>query len=378
MSELINAKNGQFRRHLLTNVSVFALSGVMCAASGVNASESERPTVWIELGGQLERVDSQQATFAPAFFDLASPANVQTLTDAQRPSRYAIGGEGKITIAPEGSSWTFSATIRYGRSNASRHLQHQTTLPPMEIYLLPFIPTTIRDPARKMFADAQPDLRESHAVLDFMAGKDVGLGLFGAQGSAVVSAGVRFAQFLSKADTPLHARPVYDVNLTTVIPGKYKWYRPLWQTYTAVLHSDRSTRGIGPSLSWDASLPIEGNGSDATFAFDWGVNAAVLFGRQRTTLHHQTTSYYFHRLYGTNVVIHQSTRSGGRNETRSVVIPNIGGFAGFSLNFPNAKVQLGYRADFFFNAVDNGIDTRHVVNEGFYGPFATISVGLGG
>jgi|HubBroStandDraft_2_1064218.scaffolds.fasta_scaffold44336_3 hypothetical protein len=44
----------------------------------------------------------------------------------------------------------------------------------------------------------------------------------------------------------------------------------------------------------------------------------------------------------------------------------------------NFKVSAGYRADFFFGAMDGGLDTAKKENVGFYGPFATISVGLGG
>jgi len=39
-------------------------------------------------------------------------------------------------------------------------------------------------------------------------------------------------------------------------------------------------------------------------------------------------------------------------------------------------VSLGYRADFFFGAVDGGIDTRVSKTLGLNGPYATISVGL--
>ena len=66
------------------------------------------------------------------------------------------------------------------------------------------------------------------------------------------------------------------------------------------------------------------------------------------------------------------------NRSRFVTVPNLGGFAGASFRFSGAKVSLGYRADFFFGAMDGGIDTRKSEDIGFYGPFATISVGLGG
>jgi hypothetical protein len=56
----------------------------------------------------------------------------------------------------------------------------------------------------------------------------------------------------------------------------------------------------------------------------------------------------------------------------------VGGFAGVSFRYSRAKLSLGYRADFFFGAMDGGIDTRATYDRNFYGPFATISIGLGG
>ena len=70
------------------------------------------------------------------------------------------------------------------------------------------------------FGDGQGTTRESHLVVDFRAGKDVGLGLFGAKGMSVFSAGVRFAQFTSGSDVTLHARPTY-VSSVPGRPGKY-------------------------------------------------------------------------------------------------------------------------------------------------------------
>ena len=73
-----------------------------------------------------------------------------------------------------------------------------------------------------------------------------------------------------------------------------------------------------------------------------------------------------------------TSKPADRNRARNVTIPNIGGFAGISFKYADAKLALGYRADLFFNAMDGGIDTRKSENVGFYGPFATVSVGLGG
>jgi len=56
----------------------------------------------------------------------------------------------------------------------------------------------------------------------------------------------------------------------------------------------------------------------------------------------------------------------------------VGGFAEISFRYADAKVSFGYRGDFFFGAIDGGIDTRKSENVGFYGPFASVSIGLGG
>jgi hypothetical protein len=124
-----------------------------------------------------------------------------------------------------------------------------------------------------------------------------------------------------------------------------------------------------------------GNANGASFTLDWGAHAAVLFGRQKANVQHQTSEFYkpapsHGNEQGLNYPVYQTGTKHPRS--CSIVVPNIGGTAGISLKFPNAKVSLGYRADFFFGAMDGGIDTRKNENVGFYGPFASVSVGIGG
>jgi hypothetical protein len=381
MSELINMQRKGFRKQLLATVSALALLGFACDAKAAD-NDSDHPPLWIELGGQLEQTSGRPDTFLPPFFSLASPVNLAPMVDAQRPSPFSIGGEGKIILMPEDTNWVLSAAIRYGRSNTAKHLRHQTAgdnvgklYDGTEVINSDFIAPT------RAFGDGQTTLRASHFVLDFQAGKDVGLGLFGTGGSSVVSAGVRFAQFTSSSDVLLHARPLL-IDKPATSPGQYRLFVQSHATYTAVFHDQRSTHAIGPSVSWAASQPFVGNGSGMTLNFDWGVNAALLFGRQHASLHHQTTGHYLHK-YGKPFTAapqtgHYAHGPYDHDRSRTVTIPNAGGFAGLSLKFPNAKINLGYRADFFFGAMDGGIDTSKSENRGFFGPFAAISIGLGG
>ena len=75
------------------------------------------------------------------------------------------------------------------------------------------------------------------------------------------------------------------------------------------------------------------------------------------------------------------TRRTTKTETfarsRNVTVPNLGGYAGLSVNYSNAKISFGYRADEFFGAMDGGQATAKKENRGFYGPYANISIGLG-
>jgi hypothetical protein len=380
MSEEMNMPRGGFRKQLLATASALALLGSAYSARAAD-NDSDRPQVWIELGGQLDRLSGEPQIFSPQFFSLASPTNLSPLVDSQQLPPFSIGEEGKISFEPSGTDWILTAAIRYGRSHAARHLHAQTAgLDLGKIYVAGLISESNVLAQTKAFGDGQTILSESHLVLDFQAGKDVGLGMFGAGGTSVVSAGIRFAQFTSGSGGTFHARPVFGANFITK-PGKYRLAEEFKATYTAVSRANRSTLAIGPSVSWDASLPVAGNPSDKTINFDWGVNAAVQFGRQRAQVHHQTTGYHYHKYGGIGGIKKTgsyTTAPPDQNRSRAIAIPNVGGFAGLSFRYPNARLSIGYRADFFFGAMDGGIDTRKSENVSFYGPFASVSVGLGG
>jgi hypothetical protein len=385
MNELIanNTNGNDFRKRLLATASAMAFGAGMAATSAVHAEDADRPTVWIELGGQMERSQGTTGIFTAPFF--AAQANSPVFSpvspaQSQRPPQSSFGEEGSISIQPKNSDWTFTASLRYGRSGFKR-LSHQQTngLP---------IPTTsaiyqyfkrigliLHSAYRVQSYDQNRTYQsESHTVLDFQAGRDVGLGMFGAHSTSVLSAGIRMARFSSDATVDIRARPdvsAYDFN--PIIPI----YALKWHNYHLSGASQRSFRGLGPSVSWSGSAPLIGNLDDGEIAFDWGGNAAVLFGRQKAKVHHYTYADQFRAKYGGYSQLY-SSRPAQKTRSRSVVVPNIGGLAGLSYRFTNASLKIGYRADMFFNAMDTGIDTRKTSNVLFHGPYASISIGLGG
>ncbi len=374
MSELIQKYDDRatIRWKLLTGASALALAAYVSSATMARAEDADRPLVWIELGGQMEAMQGLSAPFTAPFMTAITPTpgpyKNGSFIQNQRPPRFAFGEEGKISFQPEDSDWIFAAGVRYGRSHGNRHVHHQTQVAPYQLTFgtSHFTFTKYAAP----FADTKAPFSEKHAIVDFSAGKDIGLGMFGRGGSSTLSAGVRFAQFASRSSVDIHARPVLTPHFG-FFPSLPKYFS--WNQYAMTGHASRDFKGLGPSLSWNASAALLGDAEHGELMLDWGVNAAALFGRQKAKTDHSTQTH--HRSNYGYPIIHQTANSTAR--TRSVTVPNIGGFAGLSYRYTDAKINLGYRYDAFLNAMDTGIDTAKKSNLSFNGPFASISIGLG-
>ena len=375
MNELIVAAQSRKMLHsrFLGTVCTLALAS-MLTGQGASAAQADadHPTVWIELGGQLERLSGQGEPFTPDFATVYadSPAFEQgTALQTQRNPRYSKGLQGKITFTPQGSDWSVSAALVYGRSNSTRRVHQQTAGVPLTEGRYGHGNPQLDPVPIKAYSDVRDKDAESHLLLDFKVGKDVGLGILGSQSTSKFSFGLRLAQFTSSKNVGMVGRP--EVHLA----GNYGKY---WTNFDFQGKADRSFSGLGPSVSWDGSTTLAGN-EEGGVSFDWGAGAAILFGRQKARAQHQGYSTKFNKYqfnYDNTVGYRSSPPAASRR--RSVMVPNIGGFAGISLYRANAKVSLGYRGDFFFGATDGGIDTRKTENVSFHGPFATISIGLGG
>src|SRR6185437_14512313 len=131
---------------------------------------------------------------------------------------------------------------------------------------------------------------ESHAILDFQVGKDVGVGLFGHGGTSELEIGVRFAQLNSKTDLKLYADPYpHLANPKYIAAIHASLYKDIYDKYyKAAPIMNRSFHGLGPTLSWTGSASMVDVSEDADIAFAWGINAGLLFGRQKTHIEHQT------------------------------------------------------------------------------------------
>src|SRR6185437_1349410 len=201
MSELITIDGNRrnLKERLLITSSALSLVGFIALIDIANAAENDRPTAWIELGGQLEMLQGTSSPIVAPFMAVSptpAPYLAVPFIDSQRPADHAFGLEGKLTFQPKNSDWVFSASVRYGRSHAKRHLHHTNTV----IVSQHTSYGTPTHPAKhNPFADSRTRSDESHAVIDFSVGRDVGLGLFGRDSTSTLNAGVRFAQFSTKS-----------------------------------------------------------------------------------------------------------------------------------------------------------------------------------
>ncbi len=364
MSELVNA-NGyrkSYRGKLLTTVCGLTL----VTTFGASAGDVDRPTVWIELGSQLEQVNGKEETFVPAFLGKFDHLQLDPVLPVQRSSRYAIGGEGRVSFEPKGSDWVLSVAVRYGRSNGQKSLYQRLPQATPGFHFPPY------------HLNATASHKEGHLLLDFQAGKDVGLGALSSKISSALSIGVRFAQFTARQKAAMDGVPSHFHSGTNLKYG----VKTTHHRFYGSLDAERSFRGIGPSISLDSTVSLLRTDDDDGIGLDWGLNGAILFGRQKVGgKSDQSGLYYksFVKIFPTQLTTGIASSYHHRvnlGRSRSAIVPNIGGFAGISFRYAAAKVRLGYRADFFFGAMDGGIDARKSYDRDFYGPFATISIGF--
>jgi outer membrane receptor protein involved in Fe transport len=355
------------------------------------------PTAWITVGGNFAQLQNDWEKFNPDFAS-QMPEGLPNPTLTEKAPGAAFDWEGKIEIQPENSDWVLKAGIRYGRATRKGNVHKSLDVKTADKLIIPTyftqalgIPKTVTCEFMKSnfgisqdcpfgavdpeFVDSQARETEQHMMLDFTLGKDVGIVLFGGVGKATVSGGVRMAQFTSGIRAELNADPEYHFPS----PLLFGQLNPKYgEVYDATTDEHRTFRGVGPEVTLDASEPVWGSEDSGEINFDWGVNAALLFGQQKVSI--QQTRLYkkcpgFNGFAGvTCTYIYNTPTSIPRS--KNVTVPNLGGYVGASARYRNAKINLGYRVDWFFGAMDGGQEKAKSYDRGFYGPYLNVSLGL--
>jgi len=390
MGKSMNIARSTARNHLLATASSMVLVCSICGGGPVLAAD--RPTVWLELDGSIGSVQDLTSDIGLPLGPLVpSSGLVGPLVEKMNFAR-AYANDAKITFQPDDSDWLFSASIRYGRSRGKSSKVSQTLAPiPTTSFVsyqftYPLYPSSNKTRVRpaaisREKLNGKTTSAESHLVLDFEAGKDVGVGMFGHDSTSVLNAGLRFAHFATSRRVT-GFQETNGINFQTSYFRTYRWpgygtrRRELWDVISASGSATASFKGVGPSIQWEASAPLWGN-AQGGLSLDWGANAAILFGKQQKKIHYQSSSEGHCAGSGCPAHFAPYTNASGAHDSRTVAVPNIGGFAGLSFKVPKAKFSIGYRADLFVNAIDVELASRKSSNLLFQGPFVSISVGLG-
>jgi len=238
MTSQKNSTEVQLRRKLLGTASALAaLSAfqVPTQALAADASDSDWHLT-LDIGGQYAFNSGGKTQYA----DFGSP---------EPKVGVANGGNGQVALNLETDGWIFGLKFNFGRTGDA----HAKALYVYDTYF-------------SYYGKGEVRHSENHKMLDFTVGQDVGLGMFGLEGSSVVSGGVRWANFSAVTVGHFSYGSKYNSE-----------FRSNFTSFNREIH--RSFNGIGPVISWAASTPIGDPGCH--LSFDWGVDAAVLFGSRK-------------------------------------------------------------------------------------------------
>jgi iron complex outermembrane receptor protein len=324
----------------------------------------------IELGGQMSRFDGGAESYTPAWI---TPALASSLPMQQDDLDWGDVRNVKLTYAPTGG-WRISAGYIYGKTKGQGRGAAYEDVPTGYVHNGPLSTIKERDNA----AVAAVRDSEEYSVVDFMVGKDIGLGAFGPGGRSTAAAGVRYATF--KSSSYMITDGITESYFSPDIGLKYGIER--FKNFTTSLDSQREFEGTGPAVSWDAAVRLAGDDEHGHVDLEWTVGGAVLFGKQtmRSTEDRFGESfldddgifgvYAFTTLY--NVADFPRAR------TKDVTVPNLSLSLGASYTIDRLKLSTGYSYDRFFDAIDGGYEEAESHDRTVQGPYFKLSVGFGG
>jgi iron complex outermembrane recepter protein len=335
----------------------------------------------LELDGYYGRFSQNHERFSPPIDNLFN-SSFPSHDDAQRDLDWGAGGGGKLTYGIGQGRWNISAAIRYGRALGQTEAHAKQALPDFCVTLGPnygcYNPTELH--GKYNFYDAIAHNGESHAIADFMVGREFGIGSRSRRPvTSEVSLGLGYVELRSSADLVLHDRPDYYFPANETYPDiTYSHVHHL----NAEMQADRKFKGAGPAMAWNGAMALAGN-ADAVGRVDLtaGLGGSILFGRQKTRVHeHEMGVYSGGPLGQISKYVLPSPYNTAQDHlrTKSATVPGLNASLGLSYELGRMKLDGGYRWERYFKAIDAGLETRKTYDRSFDGPYFKVSVGFGG
>jgi iron complex outermembrane recepter protein len=315
------------------------------------------------------------------------PADLPFPLKPQNDLDWGSGGGVKFTYQPSPHGWNVSAAVRYGRAVGSG-TPHSNKRNNGECYANIFdcqedpLKYAVQPNRFYSFTDQVINNSESHAIVDFMVGKDLGLGVWGGRrADSNVSVGLTYGHFKSMSSAVLHGRPdlYLPTNILTIDDSGYHVSQTHEHVFNAKLTEDREFNGAGPAITWEGSLPLFGDAERAgRIDLDTGVGAAVLFGKQKTKVQEEADGVYASGIKWPKYVGSQYQTSFSDRRTKSVSVPSLRANLGLTYTLGGVKLSGGYRVERYYKVFDAGIENRKTYDRSFDGVYAKVSIGFGG
>jgi len=340
----------------------------------------------VEIGGQAQRHDAPNENLVPSFMDEFS-STLNPLADQQANELdWGDGREVKVTYRP-GDAWQVSLGARFGKTNgATPWVQRKEfgdkvcpvtlaycQLPPDAYYYAPYNEYI-------NYSVSSVRQREEHTIVDFLVGKEVGLG---GLSRSKLSGGLRYADLESTTD--VHIFGVTHWNITAD-STKYDGFA-YRDRFDGQLNADRSFKGLGPVISWDGSKALLGGTQTGSLNVDWELTGGVLFGKRKTVISGKEVGEYFSSQFGPKYgsYVHPLLPTTTTNlpsvnmvRSKSVAAPTYGASLGLSYEVDRFRIGAGYRWERYQNAIDGGFAESKSEDRTIDGPYFKIAVGFGG
>jgi iron complex outermembrane receptor protein len=334
----------------------------------------------VEFAGGPSRTQQDAEILVPDWINTFRPSALFPLATQDDELDLADDREIRLTYASGGrGSWRYSVGARYGRTAGTAFGQSSEAELPACFTI--FGPTVYCNPGLVNYATTISTDGEEYTLADFMIGREVGIGTWGEDGSSVLWAGLRYADFRSTSDMRIKSRPdQYFPNYVNAI----LYYHRHWHDYDIQFDASRSFKGWGPTLSWQGSGRLLEGGEAGSIDLDWGLSGGMLFGKQKAAVTQQAieglTTGRLGSIFAPEGVIHTSSvvTEPPRYDSDSVRVPVAGVNLGLSYSLDWIKLSAGYRWDRYFDAIDGGIEARQQYDRTIDGPYFKLSVGFGG
>jgi iron complex outermembrane recepter protein len=375
----------------------------------------------VEAGAQAQRLDAPGEIIMPyadAFTGAFDP------TRPQREDLPWIGGtEIRVSYRPQGSPWKIAGGVRYGRTSDStgrvkqseiagdsvcklsldpkylpffpgqdlsfiNKLQCDPTYGPVTKTLIKYNGTPFTNTFPKAYAASNiatptnrlsysTDRKEDHLLVDFLVGKDVGIGRASGVSSSV-DVGLRYAEFNSELMGDMRGVP--DV----MIPAAWGSHNSTYHQYIASFDTERRFTGAGPTVSWEGARILWGNHEAGHLDVDWTATGGVLFGRQKTSVTGSAGSEYFNGIYPERDWVINSLPPPAQTpldiapRNKLATVPLVDLSLGLSYEIPGVKLSTGYRWERYFNVLDDGFEQHKSYDRTIDGPYVKVAIGFGG